>query len=84
MCFLGRLFFEKPEQERQHYGDENAGGQGEVQGEIIRLEDKITRQSAQMQFLQQGPAQAKDHEGNADDDQGFCHVRLAGCRLTKY
>jgi len=73
--FFWRLFFEKPEEERQHRGDENAGGQGKVKGEIFRLEDKITRQPAQVQFLEQGPAQAKDHEDNAEDDQCFCHVQ---------
>jgi hypothetical protein len=69
-----RLFLEKPEQDRQHHGDENARGQGKVKRKIFRLEDKITRQPTQMQFLEQGPAQAKDNEGNADDDQCFCHV----------
>lgn len=72
--FLERLFLKKPEQDRQHHGDENGGGQGEVEGEIVRLENKITRQPAQVQFLEQGPAQAKDHESDADDDQCFCHV----------
>jgi hypothetical protein len=69
-----RLFSEKPEQDCQRHGNENARGQGKVKGEISDLEDKITRQPAQMQFLEQGPAQAKDHEDNADDDQCFCHV----------
>lgn len=73
---MERLFSENPEQDRQHHGNEDARGQGKVKRKISKLEDKITRQPAQLQFLQQGPAQAKDNEDNADDDQCFCHVPL--------
>lgn len=43
-----RLFPEKPEQNRQHQGYNQAGGQGKIKLEIPRLEDKITRQPPQI------------------------------------
>jgi hypothetical protein len=48
-------FSENPEQDRQHHRNDNARGQGKIKLEIFRLENKISRQPAQIQFLQKWP-----------------------------
>lgn len=46
-----KSFLENPEQDRQHHGNDNACGQWKVKLKIPRLENKITWQPAQIQFL---------------------------------
>jgi hypothetical protein len=67
-------FSENPEQDRQHHRNDNARGQGKIKLKISRFEDKITWQPAEIQFLPQWPAKAKNDENNADGDQCLCHV----------
>jgi hypothetical protein len=57
MALHGRTmsFFENPEQDRQHYRNNNARGQGKIKFKISRLENKISWQPAQIQFLQKWP-----------------------------
>ncbi len=64
-----RLFSEDPEQDRQHYGNDNGRSQGKVKLKIFSLEDKITRQPTHIQFLQQWPAKTKGDEGDANYNQ---------------
>ena len=68
-----KSFFKNPEQDRQYQRNDNTRGQGKIEFEIFRLEDKVAWQMAQVQFLQQWPADAKKNENNACDDQYLCH-----------
>jgi hypothetical protein len=68
------LFSENPEQDRQHHGNDKTRGKGKVNFQISRLEDKITRQPAQIEFVYQWPAKAKDNKNNANRNQCFCHI----------
>jgi len=48
---MKRSLLANPEQDRQHHGNDNARGQGKIKLKTPRLEDKITWQPAQIQFL---------------------------------
>lgn len=72
------LTIEQPENRREHQADQDHGGEGEVEGDILAADGDIAGELAERQLGEPGPEQADGDDQESDQDQGAVHARLLG------
>lgn len=68
-----RLLPEHPEQQRQHYRNDDARGDGKVEAVSLALDVDVAGQVAEAQLRQPGPGQPDQDEQCAERDEPLRH-----------